>query len=226
MVLGYGDYKAEVIEYCVANRYEYKFIPSSGDNYADLMDIVVKMKQKELKFTKFIVYTERDFGSEEEYYYWIKPFVTRNIEIIIICGESDPRVAAMFRKVYKLRNVNRFKAAGLAHKLANKNKYQTPTKTPYGYVLKDGKYYENPEQLNAVRYYFRKKKEGATESYIVDQLNRMGYDNGHNKPIVRGTIQSWGKNHKFYEGYERTKDGWVRLHEPIINPDGSVIRGR
>ena len=227
MVIGYGDYKNEVMEYCVSHGMQYEYVLPSGDTYEDIYRLFYRIKKGE-EIESLVIYNEADIGGEEWYYYWLDYFLARKRDIIVINEVANPYIDRMFREVGRLKLNNKTKKAGMGIKLSSEKDGKKVT-VPFGYARgTDNRYYINPDEYDGVVFVFKRYAEGDLTKDIAAGLNRRHFVSRRGNPFSKGTVEGLLRNRKFYEGYEKTADGWVMKHEPIIH-EGSYIakpRGR
>ena len=231
MVVGYGNNKAEVLEFIRDNGYELKqYFDASEDSLKDLTAISLWLK-KHKEVNVVILYDISEIGTEAAYYYWLYNFLCRGVDLLLVCSLDDYDFDFKLRQIVRYRNSIFHKRVGSAvstSRMAKDKSIYAKYRIPYGYVWDNkGRILIDREQAHHVRYAFNKRKEGMTLKEVAWRMNDYGWRTEKGGKFTRSKVNSWIFHNKmFYYGYVRDNEGnYVKgTHEPII-PEGFLENG-
>ena len=226
MVAGYGNNKAEVLEFIESNGYELKqYFEPSGDTVKDMTAISLWLR-KHKDVNVVTIYDMDEAGGEAAYNYWLWVFLCKGVDILSVSSDED------FEFGFKLRQMSRYRASILRKRVgdavsiskrAKDKSVYARYRLPYGYVWnRYGEIVIDKEQAHHVKYVYAKRKEGMALREVARRMNEYGWRTENGGKFTRDKINSWIFHNKmFYYGYQRDIDGnFVKgSYEPII-PEG------
>lgn len=225
------DEQTELIqEYCDKNGHTIvKWVDDEGESGAKErpgFDEIVYGDVSNPPYEAVVVAKSDRVARDINVYYYYKMLLTKkNVKLVSVAedfgqfGVFSNILEAFTICVAEMERDNINKRTSGGRKIKASRGGYSGGRAPMGYMIENKRLVINPDEVDVVKFIFKRKFEGKTMLSTVDALNEAGFKTRNGKSFVISTVQSIWNNERTYRGeYRYGKDGdWVKgEHEPIL----------